>query len=129
MVEGIDSEFSTFESYVIQILQSSDRPLPESEIIKKAMPYTNYQGMYQNLNIEWRVRACLIYLKANHEVFVDDTGDEDLWSIRPPIRHVSTVLFLEDNFQPLEPSKKSGINSNLNDLLKRCQTYHNKCFI
>lgn len=128
-LDGPDAEFSTFESCLIQILQNSEKPLTEAEIVKKATPYSNIQGLYQNLNIEWRVRACLIFLKINHEVFVDDNGEKDLWSLRPPIRHISTVLFLEDDFQPVEPSKKAGVNANLDELLKRCQKFRNKCLV
>lgn len=129
VIETLEAETSTFESTLIQFLQSADRPLAESEIVKKAIPYASLQGMYQDLKIEWRVRACLLTLKTSHEVFVDESGDEDLWSIRPPIRHASTVLFLEDDFHPYESNKNSGVNSNLGDLLKRCQAYHNRCFI
>lgn len=128
--DEIDTKASNFESSLLLILQNQNKSMLESEIIKKATPLATQPGLFQSLNINWRVRACLLHLKSQHEVFADETEEGDVWSLRPVVHQQSSILFTDDEFRSFLPSGASdmAMNVSLHDLLRRCRTFKNQCF-
>ena len=125
---NIDPDSMTFETCIIKVLQANEKPMTENEIIKKVSPYSNQKGLYMNLNVNQRVRACLITLKISREVFVIETNGDDKWSLQIPVRNTETTLFENERYNPfIKEFKESKVN--LDVLLERCRNYKNKCFL
>ncbi|OHS98873.1 hypothetical protein TRFO_34825 [Tritrichomonas foetus] len=122
-----ESDSLPFEELILKLLRDSEKPLLESEIVKKMSPYNTRNGHFMNLKVNLRVRACLINLKIMHEVFAIETNGEDKWTTQNPIQNTEKNLFEKDKFHPLiRQIQNSKIG--LDGILKRCASFKNTCF-
>ena len=120
--DGLNIDMShrmPFENIIVHYINNHPNGVNERTLIQKLASFENCHGLYQNLNLRMRVRACLIHKKLLKEIYLKENGDERLWTKHYPHQKADKLLFSRETLKSDLPKLTGNQLSLLQERIQR----------